>query len=161
MRINSFKIDGRYTVGFEDGNNEIRLSTPDRPETELFQAMAAFLRTAYGYFGNVTEGVFYSIAITGTNDPQSRLVIEIPTNIMGENARVSFPPVSSGTVFDKNMEPDQDHPRNKYNGALSLFIEQVKAYTSGKRSQIEFSFEDEDVELEVADKITRFPKVAQ
>jgi hypothetical protein len=156
MTIKKFKAEGSYTVEFEtDNGEEIKIKTGERPEKELFDSMAAFIRVALGYYGAAKEGIFY--CLTATQDV-SRLVIDIPTQFLGEFARVSFQPVDRSTIYTKDMEPDREHPRNEYNSALEGFLDQVENFAKGQHAQLELPFEDR---RQAADKITKFPKVAK
>ena len=159
MEVKKFKWADKYTVEFSTDENDIKIATYDKPEKKLFKIMSDLLKVAFDYFGYVSEGTFYSLSITGKEDKKSRLVIEIPTKVLSEKARVTFPPVPMWTVFDKNMEPIPDHPRNIYNNVLRVFIAQVEEFASGARSQMVLPFDEES--QVASDKITKFPEMAK
>jgi hypothetical protein len=145
-------------VEYETEREEMTIATMDRPEKNCFAAMAQFVQAAIKFHGAVKEGTFYSIAVTNGDDPVSHLTLDIPTNYLGQYARVALPPVSRDTVYDKSMEPDREHPQNIYNEVLNAFIETIEQFAAGRREQWELPFEDE--EPAAADKIKQFRRKA-
>ena len=159
MNIKKFKMNGGInTVEFESGDNVIKIATPDRAEKELLKAMTAFVSAALGYFGSVSAASFYSVSISGSDDPTSQLEVDIPTKHLGDNARVKFPAVSRSAAYDKNGDVNIEHPRNIYNAALEAFVEHIARFASGNRLQAELPFDDEAGIA--SDKITLFSREA-
>lgn len=157
MNITKFKYGPAIVVEYEQGSDVYKISTHDKPEKPLIGAMSDFTIAAIALFKTVPAATFYSLAVSSSDDPVSRIELEIPTAFMNEYGRLKLPAVSRDTVYDKSMEPVRDDPRNIYNDRLTVFLERIKEYAAGKRAQRELFDRDEE-EAGAADRIRRFPK---
>jgi hypothetical protein len=147
MDILSFKIkDNGYTVEYT-GMNIVRITSSDRPRTELFQKLNLLIQASRFLFKfPFDSALFSSLSISHGDAPKSRLIMEIP--VPGNDAaKLQCPAIVRAVRLDpKTEEYLEEDPRNVYNQCVSAVEIEIKKYVRGKRQQMSFEFSADETD---------------